>query len=120
MARTTLTPSVALGSYGAAGVVLTFTAADTTNQNRVLWTGRSLIIAKNTGASARTVTITSAPHGATGRLGSISAYSIAAGATAMLGPYSNPDGWRQSDGYLYLEANNAEVEFAVVTLPANN
>ena len=117
MPRTTLTESVAPGPFPTAGVVVTADAADIANQNRVTWTGRALIIAHNTGASGRTVTITSVAD-RFGRTGTISAEAIAAGVRRVYGPFTNPDGWRQSDGYLYLEANNAEVVFMVITLPA--
>lgn len=119
MARTALSKVVPTGSYptlplSAGAATITLTAADTVNQNSVPWGNahRLLVIAQNTGASARTVTITSAADGL-GRTGDISAYSIAAGGVAVLGPFERP-GWAQADASLYLEANNAEVKFAIV------
>ena len=115
MARTTLTKSTAAGAYATAGVVLTMTAADASNQNQFVANGNDLVIAHNTGASARTITITSVadPYG---RSGSITTESIAAGAYKLFGPYSLV-GWVQTDGKIYLEASHADVKFGVVTLP---
>lgn len=111
MPRTTIAPVQA----ASAAVALTATAADTVNQNRTPHTGRELIVARNSGAVGRTVTITSAPIN--GRLGNIAADALAAGATKVYGPFPTK-GWRQTDNFLYFEANHAEVLFSVVRLPA--
>lgn len=112
MARTTIAP-VQADTDG--GVVLTETAADIVNQNQAVHTGREVIIARNSGVTGRTVTITSAPD-ALGRLGNISADALAASASKAYGPFPT-HGWRQVDGFLYFEANNAEVLFTVIRLP---
>ncbi len=117
MPRTNIAAVETLGGYAGAGVVLTATAADTTNQNSTPLTGREIIIARNSGASSRTVTITSSAAQGTGRLGNIAAESIAAGATRAYGPFPL-NGWIQSDSTLYFEANNAEVLFTVLRLPS--
>jgi hypothetical protein len=95
---------------------VTWTAADATNLNQFLLTGREILLARNTGAGARTVTVTSAPD-ALGRTGHITADSIAAGATHVYGPWPNLTGWIQSDGMLYFEGSHAEIEFAVLLQP---
>lgn len=121
MARTTLTKTTALGAYGDYSVAnaadLTMTAADTSNQNQFVASSRDLVIAHNTGGSAYTVTVTSAEDPHYNRSGDITTYSIGAGEIAILGPFKRP-GWVQADGYVYLEANNAAVEFGVVQLSA--
>jgi hypothetical protein len=115
MARQTLTKTTAVSSgWPTDGVTVTFTAADTVNKSQFALTGKELVIARNSGASARTVTITSVSY--LGRTGDITSDSIAAGATHIYGPF-DLRGFRQADGMLYLEANNAEVLFAVITLP---
>lgn len=116
MPRVTLTKTAAPGAYPSAGVAITFTAADTVNKEQFVFTGREMVIARNVGASTRTVTLTSAAN-ARGRVKHISAENIAAGAQRVYGPFTNKDGWQQSGGYFFLEANHAEVEFAVVQLP---
>jgi hypothetical protein len=119
MPRTTIAAVAAPGAFPTAGVVITGTAADTVNQNRTTFSGRELLIAFNSGATPRTVTITSIAD-RFGRLGSITAESIAAGAYRMYGPFTNAEGWRQTDAFLYYEANHAEVLFFVIQLPATN
>lgn len=115
MARQTLTKSNAPGSYATAGVVVTMTAADTVNKEQIASTGKELVIAHNTGGSPYTVTINSAAD-EYGRTGDITSYSIAAGAIAAFGPFP-VHGWRQTNNYINLEANNTAVKFGVVVLP---
>jgi hypothetical protein len=118
MPRTSLTkttPRGAFGTYSADSADVTFTAADTVNLNQFRATGNNLVIARNTGGSAYTVTITSTP--VNGRSGDIATYSIGAGETAVFGPFlGNQNGWTQSDGYVYLQASNAAVTFAVIAI----
>lgn len=117
MPRTTLTKTVAPGRYAAAGAALTMTAADVTNKNQFVAKGSDLVVAHNTHATVpQTVTINSVndPYG---RKGDITAYSIPAGGYAVFGPFL-PLGWRNPDGYIYLEASTADVKFGVVELPA--
>lgn len=97
-----------------ADVVLT--AADTSNQNAVALTGREMIYVTNTGGSAYTCTFTSVVDDF-GRLGHITGYSLAAGESALFGPFTTK-GWQQgADGKLYFEANNAAVKFLVIKIP---
>lgn len=112
MPRISHTAQAAASPNPTAGIVLTLTAADTTNKESTPCTGRELIVAQNTGGAAYTVTITSAPD-INGRLGTISAQSLAAGAVVAFGPFQN-DGWRQTDGTIYYEASNPAVKFAVI------
>jgi hypothetical protein len=91
------------------------TAADTVNKNEVAFGNhnRLLVTWVNTGASARTVTIASALD-TYKRSGDVTTYSTGAGEFAAFLVERN--GWLQSDGKLYLEANNAEVIFRVYGL----
>jgi hypothetical protein len=114
MPRTALTKTTAPGGYAAAGVAVTMTAADNANQNLFTAEGNDLVIAHNTGVSTRTVTITSTVD-PFGRLGTISAENILAGAIRVFGPFPLP-GWVQTDGKVYLESNNAEVKFGIIKL----
>lgn len=115
MPRTTLPKVSSPGPYPTSVQAVTMTAADVTNKNQVLLTGREIVLIQNTDTVARTVTITSTPD-PQGRSGDITAASVAAGAIAVVGPFGLP-GWIQPDGYLYLEASNAAVKFGVITLP---
>jgi hypothetical protein len=118
MARVTLTkttPLGAFGTYSANAADVTLTAADTTDFNQFRASGNNLVIAQNTGGVAYTVTITSAPIN--GRTGDIATYSIGAGEIAVFGPFlGNQNGWTQSDGFVYLQASNAAVKFAVIAI----
>jgi len=121
MARYTHTKLIALGSYPALALVansadLPMTAANATDKQEVVMTGKDLIVAHNTGAGARTVTITSVADGRNKRTGDITSYSIGAGEYAVFGPFEKA-GWMQSNGKLYFEAEHAEVKFGVVALP---
>lgn len=119
MARQTLTKKTAPGSYpslpiSANALDLAFAAADATNKEQFAASGNDLVIAFNSGASAYTVTVTSVKD-EKNRTGDISAYSIGAGEYAVLGPFKSA-GWKQTDGNIYLEAENAAVKFAVIAL----
>jgi hypothetical protein len=117
MARATLVKSVAPGPWPTDGVVLTETAANVADKNQFVNTGKELLIARNTDpADPYTVTINSTAN-RYGRTGDITGDSLAAGVVHIYGPFA-VDGWNQAGtSYIYLEASNAAITFAVVTLP---
>ncbi len=92
------------------------TAANATDKEQFVASDKDIIVAHNTGAGARTVTITSVADAGNNRTGAITAYSIGAGEYAAFGPF-NRQGWMQTDGYIYIEAEHAEVKFGVIKLP---
>lgn len=96
-----------------AGVALTFTAADTTDQTAVFKRG-DVLIAWNAGLSTRTVTVYSAPERTSRRVDDITAESIGAGAIRAY-YIDRLDGWKQSTGKLKFKASHADVKFAVLT-----
>jgi hypothetical protein len=103
----------------AGDLLLTQTAADTVNQNMANVGDGFFLIMHNTGAVARTVTITSATD-ERGRTGHITNYSIPAGEIhAVWIPPSRLQQRSGADaGKVYFEANNAEVKFMIGRLPA--
>jgi hypothetical protein len=118
MARATITKQVPLGAYptlpvSANALDLAETAADVANKNQFAPSGDDLVIVHNTGVSAYTVTFTSVADEFK-RTGDVSAYSVGAGEIAGF-RFKSP-GWMQADGYVYMEAENAAVEFAVIQL----
>jgi hypothetical protein len=118
MARTAIAGQAAPGCTGAGvtGLILTQTAADTGNNNSTPSTGKELLVAYNSdGANTYTVTVTSVAD-PLGRTGDISAFSIAHGKIAIFGPFQQT-GWRQPDGNLYYQANNAAILFSPIILP---
>jgi len=114
MARATLAKTAAPGKYSVTGAVVTMTAANTVDKNQFLPSGDDLLIIQNSGASPYTVTITSVADPRTGRTGDVTALSIPAGQIRVF--RMGALGWKQGDGYVYLEANNASVLFGVVSL----
>jgi hypothetical protein len=118
MPRTTLAKTKApgqFGSYDANAADLAMAAADVADKNQFVFRPRDLVIAHNTDVGSQTVTISSVAAAKTGRTGDIGAYSLGAGEYGVFGPFSEQDGFRQSDGYIYLEASSATVLLGVVS-----
>jgi len=115
MARTVLTVTNVPSPYAGASAAVTMSAGDTANKTSVRRTGREIVIDPDPGGSSRTVTITSVDD-RYGRSEDIAAESIAAGAIQVYGPGLALEGWQQTDGSLYLEANHAEVKFGILRL----
>lgn len=120
MARTALTVQTTIAKHPASVAAnaadFTFAAGDAGNGNYFVHTGRQLILARNTGAGARTITLQSAPD-VLNREQDITAYSIGAGEFAIFPQPLALDGWRQSNGQFYIDVEHAEVTLAVITLP---
>lgn len=121
MAATVLTPNTAVGPFptlqpAADSLDITMTAADASNGNRFLGTGRELVIVRNSGAGARTFTLTSVASATSKRTGDITTYSLAAGDVAVFW-VGSLEGWRNTDGYVYLSGSHAEILFGVVRIP---
>ena len=120
MPRTAITPQTPKGPFpgtvAANDLDIAYVAADAVNLNEAVFQGsRMLLQWRNTGAGARTVTITSTPDPASKRSADISAFSSAAGEFGAFLVERN--GWQQADGKLYFQAEHAEVVFAVLLLP---
>src|SRR5688500_7395357 len=117
MPRVTMTAVEALGPYATDGPNLPMVAATpgAGNGQQVAFPGREIIIARNCGAVARQVTITSTAD-SRNRTGNI-VDSLAAGETHFYGPFTSHEGWRQAvGGWLFFEADHAEVLFGVIRL----
>lgn len=120
MAATVLTPNLAVGPFpalqpAANSLDLTETAADPSNGNRCICTGRELLIFRNSGATGRTFTVTSVADGQR-RTGDVTTYSLGAGETAAFW-VGSVDGWKNADGHVYFSASHAEVLISVVRIP---
>lgn len=119
MARTTLTRTTPLGPYPSLPVSvntldLTMTAADTVNLNQILLDGPMIVVAQNTDTLDRTITLTSAVD-PQNRTGDIATYTISADDIAVF-KIDQVAGWKQSDGFLYLQASVAAVKLGAVRL----
>ncbi|HYI67132.1 MAG TPA: hypothetical protein VEW95_09430 [Candidatus Limnocylindrales bacterium] len=97
---------------------VTFTAAGAAFADGASFpmTGRELLLVRNPSGGALTVTINSVSDSRK-RTGDITAYSIGAGEVAAFWP-NRTEGWRQTTGLLHFAASAAELEFAVIRLPA--
>lgn len=115
MAKTTITKAVAPGSYAAAGVAVSMAVPDAVDGAQFTANDNDLLIVHNTDASAHTFTITSTAD-PFGRTKDIATEAIAAGAIRVFGPMKLV-GWVQSDGKIYVSANDVSVKFGVVQLP---
>jgi len=116
LARTNLTKTNAPGRYATTGANLTLANGDVVNGNQFKSTGKELLVARNTdGVTPYYLSVTSAadPYG---RTGDISQHDLAPGETHVFGPFP-VQGWQQSDGNIYVNAENAAIELAVVVLP---
>lgn len=115
MARTVLTPAALPNTHPGGSVVFAFAAADTVNKDEFLLTGREIILISNTDVSSHDVVITSVadPYGRTGDL------TVTVAASTMKAVYiGDRSGWMQGGGTLYIDADDATVELAVLRLPA--
>lgn len=110
MARVDITVTTPGGNYDSNGNGLTTTAADATNKNQWSLKHGDLLVAYNSGASSRSVTVTSvAVNGRT----QDQSVSLAAGGIHLFGPFK-AEGWLQPGGYVFCEAAHAEVLFGVI------
>lgn len=117
MARQILTKTAAPGAYAGSWTEVTFTAADASNKEQFALTGKELLLMRNTSADTNYyVTIESTATQGTNRESDITEVDIPFGDVVVWGPTAL-DGWQQTDRNLYLEAENAAIEFAVITLP---
>jgi hypothetical protein len=86
--------------------------ADVANKKPVQGS-RDILLAQNSDpTNPYTVTLTSASDSHK-RTGDVTAYTLQAGDISVFGPFEL-EGWRQTDGYFYLEANNAAVKFGIL------
>ena len=96
------------------GAVPTLTAADVANGNKFTTSNDVLLIIQNSGASTRTVTITSQPLTDFARTGDVTALSIAAGQIRCFRLTKN--GWANSSNEIALSANHADIKFGILDL----
>lgn len=114
MPRTIVTPIAVPESYADTTVAVTWTAADVANKNRLLLTGREVLLCRNAGGTGRAVTITSVAD----EMGRTNDITFTLGnAESKVFPFFKLAGWVQSDGYLYFEGAHAEVEWLALRLP---
>lgn len=124
MARTTITPqNPAVGNgypalpLAADAAELAFVAGDVANGNDFVTTGREIVLVWNTSAdTAYDFTVTPAAD-RFGRVGTSIVHEVDFAAVSMFGPFPL-EGWRQTDGKIWLAVENAALTIAVVRLPS--
>jgi hypothetical protein len=121
MSRTNINTQTPVGPFPAGGVVaalaldLVFTVADVSNHNEFKFTGKEILLVWNTDASSHNLTLTSVPD-EHGRSGDIASYAVAAGVISAFSFRGGSAGWLESDGHVYMQADNALVKFAILTV----
>lgn len=119
MPRQTLTKIVPKGPYPALPVSVNsldfvFTAADAVNKEQFVPGANTLLIVKNAHATlAKTFTLTSKAD-AKNRTGDVTTYSLGVGEYAAF--LFKKDGWMQSDGRIYMEAESNDIRYAVIEI----
>ncbi len=121
MPRTALTVQTPKGPFpgtvAATDLDYTYTAADVANKNQFPHTGREFIMVRNTdGAAPHNITLTSF-NDPQKRPQDITTYAVALSGFSMFWA-GDIIGWRQTDGNFYLEADDLQIEFAIVTIPS--
>ncbi len=119
MARATLTAQLLGISYpvlpiAAGSADLVWTPANVADKNdAALVAGKTILFARNVGATSHNVTVTSAID-SFNRTGDLGPYALAAGKVARFGPFLS-NGWDHT-GRLQFEADSTDVELAVVSI----
>ena len=120
MARQSHTPVAAVGNLDYTGKDLPFLAADVANKEEVALTGRELIVARNQDTGGpHNVTVSSIADALDRTRNATGAVPAAVGARPgeiIFGPYKT-SGWVQTGNLLHFEADNVNIEFAVIRLP---
>lgn len=119
MARTDLTVTPVVGPYpslqpAALSLDITFAAADVANGNQFAGSGEDILLVWNDGGAAAYYFTATSKADALNRTGDITQYDVAIDAISQF-KFKNL-GWRQADGKIYLDAENASLKFAVLSL----
>lgn len=116
MARTTIPIEQAPGAAPLAENVLAWTNADTVNGNQFTHTGREILLVWNSSTTAaRNVTLQSVAINGRQDPKHNTAQSVPIGEYRVYGPFG--EGWKQTDGNVYVNGDNAELRFLVIRMP---
>lgn len=117
MPRVTLTKTTPAGPLPLTALTaFTWTAADVANKEQIVLTQKDVLLIWNSGASSHTYTLTGVAD-SLGRTADIGPVTLNAGIFHACIP--GYEGFAQSGTprYLFLEANHAEIKYAVITFP---
>lgn len=118
MARATLTPDVSTGAYPTDSTELNFVAGNVADGNDFVFNGKQVLLVQNSSEdTAYDLTIKSRPD-ALGRdlPSSQQVIEIPFGETHAVGPLAMV-GWRQTNGRVNINVENAALLLCVYTLP---
>lgn len=105
-------------TYGAGLADFTFAAGTIKDGDTFVCTGKELLIVKNTGAGAATITITSVAD-EKNRTGDITAYSVGISEYAIFPiGLTNSQGWKSTTGKVRITVSDADLKVAVLRLPS--
>lgn len=96
---------------------VTFTAGDPVDGDSFVHTGRELIIVRNVHVTDPFNLTVKASANRFRRTGTDIVYAIAAGVTSTFGPFPL-EGWRQVDGKMWIDVEDASLEIGVLRLPS--
>lgn len=102
------------GTVAALALNFVFTTADSVNFDQFNFTGRELIIVRNSTAGALTVTFESAAD-PQGRLADITTYTVGVGLFAAFWVGALP-GWNQA-GQFFLRSSASTMDYAIIKIP---
>ena len=91
-----------------------FTAMDSANGNCIVMNGPLLLLFTDSGSNTMTITSTAVGDNL-GRAVDITTYAVGSGLFSAI--YVRPEGFRQTNGYLYLTASSASVKVAAFACP---
>lgn len=91
-----------------------FTTADSVNFDQFVFTGRELIVVRNSTAGALTFTLESAVD-PQNRVGDITAFSLAAGEFGVFW-CGNMVGWNNG-GQFFLRSSASTIDYAIIRIP---
>lgn len=117
MARADITKTVSPGRRPptTGGTPITWQAADTTNFEQVSLTDKDVLLVWNSHASTGYTYTVNSVADEYGRTGDMTTIAIAAGVFHVIGN-GMAAGWLQTTGKLNLQASNASVKWAVITV----
>lgn len=114
MAATALTVQNSPSRYTGNERDVTMSAGDAVNGNIITVNDDTLLIARNTGASTRTITIASQPDPVTGRRADITAQDIGAGKIFVY--RFAKGGWADANDQITITVSHAEVTLGIIDL----
>lgn len=116
MARQALVKTLSPGQNppAAGGTVVTWTAADVSNGDEISLTDKDMLLVRNVHASTGYTYTVASVADERGRTGDLTTIALAAGVMHVIGNGMGT-GWLQTTGKLNLNANNTNIQWAIIT-----